>query len=439
MESPPFDAVVIGAGAGGMSAAARLVADRRKVLLIDSLNRLGGRAGSEVIDGFTVNIGAIAIEKGSTFEETFALLGVPLDVREPQPATVFSIDGKIVNISKGGWGMLLGGLTKQAARIGAKFADARAGDLPEAKLSTKEWLAKYTRNETVHGLFRNLCAAIFAANADELPARAFLVYFAQKGAFKRFGFCPRGTQGLWDDLGAGIRRHGGEIWLETRAKGLRIEGGAVTGVEVERGGEVLTIPTRAVIGNMGPRAALDLAGAEAFGAGYAGDARRLPRPAANIVINFATRERLVEVPGLITFSATRRLCNIAELSAMCPEMAPPGWHLHVAYAVPIPALGDFDEQTETEAALQELRENFPGFADARILSIRVMRGDWPAQRSCAGYDMPQETPLANFWHVGDAVKEYGDGGTQACAVTGQRAAALAAAWLDGRRAPQAAQ
>lgn len=429
-EARPYDAVVIGAGAGGMAAAARLVADRRKVLMIDSLNRLGGRAGSEIIDGFTVNIGAIAIEKGSTFEETFDLLGVPLDVREPNPATVFSIGGKIVNITKGGWGMLLGGLTKQAAKIGAKFADARAGDLPEAKLSTKEWLEKYTKNETVHGLFRNLCAAIFAANADELPARAFLVYFAQKGAFKRFGFCPRGTQGLWNDLGDGIRRHGGEIWLETRARGLVVENGMVTAIEVERAGEIHTIPTRSVISNIGPRATLDLAGAEALGTAYAEQARSVPRPTANIVINFATRERLVDVPGLITFSGTRRLCNIAEMSAMCPEMAQPGWHLHVAYAVPTKAIGEFDEKAEIEASLQELREQYPGFASAKVLSIRVMRDAWPAQRTCAGYDMPQETPIPNLWQVGDAVKEYGDGGTQACAVTGKRAARMAAAWLD---------
>ncbi|RJF86478.1 NAD(P)/FAD-dependent oxidoreductase [Oleomonas cavernae] len=430
-ECPPYDAMVIGAGAGGLSAAARLVAAGRRTLLIEGLNRLGGRAASESIEGFTVNLGAIAIEKGSTFEETFNLVGVPLDIREPSPATVFSIDGKIVNVAKGGWGMLLGGLTRQAAKIGAKFADARAGDLPEAKLSTKEWLSKYTKNPTVHGLFRNLCAAIFAANADELPARAFLVYFAQKGAFKRFGFCPRGTMGLWNDLGDGIRRHGGEIWLETRAKGLRIEGGQVTAVEVERGGETLVVPTRSVICNMGPRASLELDGIEAFGPAYARQARDLPRPAANIVINFATREPIVDVPGLVTFSSTRRLCNIAEMTAMCPEMAPPGWHLHVAYAVPIPALGDFDEKAEIEASLQELCEQFPGFAQARLLSIRVMRDGWPAQRSCAGYDLPQETPIPNFWHVGDAVKSYGDGGTQACAETGKIAAALAGHWLDG--------
>lgn len=422
MTDPHFDTLILGAGAGGLSAAARLVAAGQKVLVVERLDRVGGRASSEQIEGFTVNTGAIAIERGGVFEETFDLLGVPLDLREPSPATVFYIDGKVINVAKGGWGLLLGGFTKQAAKIGAKFADARAGDLPEAKLSTAQWLAQYTRNETVHAIFRNLCAAIFAANADELPARAFLTYFAVKGAFKRFGFCPRGTVGLWDDLTAAIRARGGQVWLNSSATALHCADGAVTAVDVLTASGTQRIEARSVISNIGPHATALLPGAEAFGADYVVQAQTAPRSAANIAINFATQTRLLDVPGLVTFGLTRRLCNLGELTASCPELAPPGWFLYVAYAVPKPALGGFDEAVEVEAALQDLRDLFPGFAQARMLSVRVMRGDWPAQRSCAGFDLPQQTPLRNLWHVGDAVKDYGDGGTQACALTGKRAA-----------------
>ncbi|MCK9512125.1 MAG: FAD-dependent oxidoreductase [Pigmentiphaga sp.] len=425
-----YDAVVIGAGAGGMSAAARLVAAGRKVLLTERLDRLGGRASSETIDGHVVNVGAIAIERGGVFEETFDLLGVPLDIREPNPATVFYIDGKVINVAKGGWGMLLGTFTKQAAKIGAKFADARAGDLPEAKLTTQQWLEQYTRNETVHVIFRNLCAAIFAANSDELPARAFLTYFTIKGAFKRFGFCPRGTIGLWNDLGDGIRAHGGEIWLNAPAKALQTQDGRVVSLDIERAGQTHRIHTKAVISNIGPAAVAGLPGAEAFGTDYLEQSRSSLKPAANIVINFATQSRLLDVPGLVTFGQTRRLCNMGELTATCPELAPPGWYQYVAYAVPRPALGEFDESAEIEASLADLRDMFPAFKDAKMLSIRVMRDQWPAQRSCAGFDMPQDTPLANFWHVGDAVKDYGDGGTQACAYTGREAANKVLALLN---------
>ena len=86
---------------------------------------------------------------------------------------------------------------------------------------------------------------------------------------------------------------------------------------------------------------------------------------------------------------------------------------------PIPALGDFDSAAEIELALADLREQFPNFSQARILSTRVMRDDWPAQRSCAGYDLPRETGIEGLWCVGDAVKEYANGGTTACAETAQ--------------------
>src|SRR5699024_3031112 len=197
----------------------------------------------------------------------------------------------------------------------------------------------------------------------------------------------------------------------------------VTGVTVTGADGAETLSASTVISNLGPFATIGLTGAEAaLREDYVKRIRQTVRPSANIVVNFATRERLVSAPGLVTFGRTRCLCNMGELTATCPELAPPGWHQYVAYGVPRPALGAFDEEEQVERTLQDLRDEFPGFASARMLSVRVMRGDWPAQRSCAGFDLPQDTPLPNLWHVGDAVKDYGDGGTQACALTGRHAA-----------------
>ncbi|WP_170958854.1 FAD-dependent oxidoreductase [Magnetospirillum sp. 15-1] len=412
-----FDAVVIGAGAGGLCAAARLANAGFSTVLLESLDRVGGRASTEVIDGFKVNIGAIALELGGVFEETFAALGQPLDVRLPKPASAFYLDHRVVDVGSGGWGMLLGGLTKQAAKILEKFAEARAGSLPDGSQSTEDWLSGYTKNETVHGIFRNLCAAIFSCNADELPARAFLTYFTSKGAFKRFGFCPRGTIGAWEDLAAAAQRKGCDIRLEAPVERILIENGKVCGVVVRQGGEAIRIDAGIVVSNAGPKLTVDLGGEESFPSDYVGLVRNRLKPAANIVINFASRQPLLEAPGIVTFGKTRRLCNMANLTATCPELAPPGWHQYVAYAVPVPALGDFDAEAEIQYALEDLREQFPGFDTVKMLSIRVMRGDWPCQRSCAGYDLPRETGVAGLWCVGDAVKAYGNGGTQACAET----------------------
>lgn len=416
MADQKVDAVVIGAGAGGLCAAARLAHAGLHTIVVDDKDRIGGRASTEEIDGFKVNIGAIAIELGGVFEETFRTVGAHLDIRSPEPASSFLIDGKLIDVGRGGWSLLLGQLTKQASRILEKFADARSGNLPDGRQSTEDWLKAYTSNATVHAIFRNLCAAIFACNADELPARAFLTYFTSKGAFKRFGFCPQGTIGVWNALADVVRRNG-EIWLSSPAVAIHTTGGHVDGVTVMKDGHPVRLATDIVISNAGPKATVALGGEAAFPPTYVQRVRTGLRPAANIVINIASREPLMSHPGIVTFGKTRRLCNMANLTATCPELAPAGWHQYVAYAVPVPALGDFDSDAEVELALTDLREQFANFGTAKILSIRVMRDDWPAQRSCAGYDLPQDTGIEGLWCVGDAVKVYGNGGTQACAET----------------------
>ena len=137
-------------------------------------------------------------------------------------------------------------------------------------------------------------------------------------------------------------------------------------------------------------------------------------------------EPLLAAPGLLSFARTRRLCYVANFTATCPEMAPDGWHLYVGTAVPRPAVGDFDEQAETELLLADLRDEIPGFDRARILSTVVTRDDWPPQRAVAGSDLPRAPPSPTCGTSATAVKEYANGGTTACAETAQLVAAQVA-------------
>jgi phytoene desaturase len=425
----PYDALVIGAGAGGLCAAARLVQRGCRTLVVESRDRVGGRASSVDEDGFTVNTGAVAIEYGGVLEETFRTVGAPFGIRVPEPATLFRLKGRTVDITGGGWGKLINGVTRKGADLLSGLGSARTGDLPDEQLSVKAWLSGYTKNNTIHALFRNLCAAIFAVNSDEMPAKVFLTYFIQKGAFRRFGFSPTGTLGLMSGLADVVAGHG-DVWLDSSVTRLHVEAGRVTGATVSRAGQTVELRPEIVISNAGPAATVALCGREHFDAAYLARMDRDLKATANIVVNVASRDPLLDVPGIVTFGITRRLCNLANLTVTCPELAPEGWHLAVAYGVPVPAVGDFDEAAEVAATLDDLRDEIRDFdRRARILSIRVMRGDWPAQRSIAGLDLPRETTLDNLWNVGDGVREYANGGVQACAESAKLAVEQALALL----------
>lgn len=421
MHSAQFDAVVIGAGAGGLFTAARLAHRGYRTLVVERLDKVGGRASTDDIDGFKVNTGAIVIEVGGITQQTCAEVGAPFDIREPKPALLYRIGGKNVDVTGGGWGFLLSKLTREGAKLVAGIGAARSDDgLPEDQISTAEWVSRYTKNERVHGIFRNMCASIFAVGSEDLPARVFLTYFTRKSAFKRFGFHPEGTIGLWRGLAGAVESRGGQVWLSAPVTRILSDGGRVTGVEVLRGDETVCVTTPVVVSDVGPAATVKLLGEEVVPTDYQDLVKKSDRPTSMISVNFASRDSLVDVPGMLSFATSRRLAYIANFTDTCPEMAPQGWHLYVGTSVPKPSIGDFDEAAETELLLQDLRDNIDGFDDrARILSIAVTRDDWPPQRAVAGFDLPHDTPFAGLWNVGDAVKEYANGGTTACAETAQ--------------------
>jgi phytoene desaturase len=413
-----FDALVVGAGAGGLFAAARLSHQGYRVLVVERLDRVGGRASTEIIDGFAVNNGAIVIEVGGITEETFAEVGARFDVRRAKPPLLYRIGGKDVDVTGGGWGFLLSKLSRQGAKVLDGLGAARTDDgLPaDAQLSTADWLRKFTTNENVHGMFRNMCGSIFAVSSEDLPAKVFLTYFTRKSAFKKFGFCPEGTIGVWRALADVVEGNGGEIWLDSEVTELTLDdAGLVSGARVTRPGEQVSVSCRFAVSDVGPANTADLVGRDRLPADYVGGVDTTP--CSMIVLNFASQENLVDAPGMLSFTRTKRMCYVANFTATCPEMAPEGWNLYNGTSVPEPATGDFDEEREIELLRQDLRDNIPGFDRARVLSTTVWRGAWPPQRAVAGYDISHETPIANLWNVGDAVKQYANGGTTACAET----------------------
>jgi phytoene dehydrogenase-like protein len=415
---PDFDALVIGAGAGGVCAAARLAHRGYRTLLVESRDRVGGRASTREIDGFLVNTGALVIEIGGPVEQTLREVGKPFDLYVPEPATVlrwgrrdFNADAGPIGWARGAVPRLLKTLTRRVPRL-----------RPERGQSVTAWLARFTRNKAIHRLVDNIVGAMFAASGDDLPGEVFLHYFAEGSAFKKIGFAPGGTIEVWKPLADVVVENGGQVWLNSTVRRLTFSpDGRVNGAVIDRAGESVTVTARVVVSDAGPLATVALAGPENLPAGYADEVRRATDPAAIVTVHFASTKPLAPFQGLALIGKSRRLVYVANFSAPEQRRAPEGWYLYCGASVPRPARGNFDLEKEKSLLLQDLRDQFPGLDEATILAVDVTARDWPAQRAVTGYDLPIQTPIANLWNVGDGVKPWGEAGTAACAETAREA------------------
>ena len=98
--------VVIGAGFGGLSAAAHLVGGRHEVTVVEREATAGGRATSVREDGFTLELGPTVFTMPDLLDATFAAMGstrsdhVTLDPLDPMYRAVFA-DGSSLLVRRG--------------------------------------------------------------------------------------------------------------------------------------------------------------------------------------------------------------------------------------------------------------------------------------------------------------------------------------------------
>lgn len=423
--STRFDVLVIGAGAGGICAAARVASLGYRVLVVEALERIGGRASTRDVNGFLCNTGALVIEKNGAVGQLYRDLGLTLQLYEPKKAsTVVKIGKRYLNATEGPVGWTRAFLPRLLAGGARAFSRLR----PEPGQSTRQWLDQLTRNKTVHLAVDNVLGAMFAASADQFPADAFLHFFTKDTSYRKIGMPPGGTRSVWEPLVELTRQRGGEFWLNSRAEALSFgPEGQVTGATIRRdSGEIIEVSCGILISNAGPLATRRLA-ASAYPDTYGEKIEAWSNPAAILTAHFASRKPLADFPCLALYTRSRRMVYAGNFSA--PELGrtPAGWHLYCAASVPKPSTGQFDVEAEKALLLADIADHFPGFDPSMILTIDVTAHDWPAQRAITGYDLPVDTPVPNLWNVGDGVKPWGSSGTASCAETARLAVEQATA------------
>lgn len=207
------------------------------------------------------------------------------------------------------------------------------------------------------------------------------------------------------------------MWTNSPVEQILIERGRVKGLIISRAGSKVEIEAGLLISDLGTKATVELAGRDNFDADYLKQVDALmTAPIVHTLV--ASDKPLAGIKGIAVIAGTKRIVTAILLTNTCPELAPPGQHLMVCWGTPASSLHHVDKEEEGKLVLQDIREVFPDFdRHGRILwmDVRDIDHEFVAYRSWMGYDMPQETPILNLFHVGDAVKPFGWEGTVACA------------------------
>jgi phytoene dehydrogenase-like protein len=421
-----FDALIIGAGMGGMSAAARLVAGGKRVLLLEKSGHLGGRCSHRERDGVRVTTGAIMLpmaEHNAT-REPFDLLGVPFNMIELTGRMRYRLRHGDFDQAKTGGGLrsviafAFNGDSAGANKLFDAFVTAMK-TLPPDTITFKAWLDGETANTDVKNLFQGFCAALMGTNLHEIPAGEFFRFMRYSSRGSRFGMAPDGNGANMEALAAAIEARGSAILRHTNCHRIVLENGRATGVLAKSADQPESFfAADVVISNTGPARTIELAGGREHFAdpAYLERLDASPHEAPIFHISFVTDAPLLNgFDGCMVFGNTRNLIYLEIPSLISPSVSPPGQFLHTAFGAPSDA-ACADLKAELAHTRAELEENFPGqLAHARFLVNARHSGQSPGMHRWAGHMMPVTTPIANLYNVGDGCTPPGTIGTEGSA------------------------
>jgi len=240
-----YDAVIIGAGLGGLTAGAKLAKEGRKVLLIEQHSQPGGCATTFRRGDFTLEVGLHEMDGPSARDmksRIFTDLGVFDSVEFVRlPEFYRFLNGRISitvpHDAEAAASILTEAFPGEATGIRAYFdlllaprKKPSGSDSPDMSLG--EFLDSIIKNEDL----KLILLGNLGYFHDDPYSLSLAYYSVAQGSYYTGGasFIRGGSQRLSDHLAEFIRNHGGEILFNHLVKGITIADGKATGVTFKR-------------------------------------------------------------------------------------------------------------------------------------------------------------------------------------------------------------
>jgi phytoene dehydrogenase-like protein len=409
-----YDVVVVGAGLGGLLAAAQFLRRGQRVLVVERLAHPGGRFTAKTFQGAQVSTGAVhMLPFGANGELAGMLraLGMPYPVHDADVFGSFHVRGKqyvcrsILQLA----GVLGARQFAELGRVGAAMF-LRSPRPEERALSFREWLdrrADAKRSPELYAYFERMCHFALSVDLANVSYPEIVEITKNMLRYGPPGIVDGGCAAMTGELERRVNAEGGEVRLQQDVLAIEHDGAAAMGVRVRdrQSGEECVVHAPLIISNIGPEATRRLTGASDSAPEVAPPSLPARPEASGLKVHLLSDHSIIPHKGIMYCLDTQRIAGVVQPSNSDRRLAPPGKHLLITHQI----LRGEDINVEREAARADLRYLFGDeFGKSiTILTMSQYRGEWPVNRAAQGDDVGTRTGLAGLYLVGDAVKPSG--------------------------------
>jgi phytoene dehydrogenase-like protein/NAD-dependent dihydropyrimidine dehydrogenase PreA subunit len=415
-----YDAVVIGAGIGGLMTAAGLAKAGKKVLVLEQLSFVGGKYTHLMYKDYAITTAAWTCPgPNSRVGKLCTQLGAEIEwkvSRDPKSFGSHKVvmkDGRRFNSLDETQETIVGG-KRGMASVYDWIADMYNpnASYPET-MTAREYIRNFIPdNREYENYVETIITYCFASQTVDtfsaMETKRAIVDSIE--AMATWGTAIGGTGAIVAGVENVIRKHGGEIATRTRVSRINIWDGKATGVTLEDG---RVVKAGFIIHNAGLNRLITLAGEENLPKEYVGRLQAaVPADVAALVLG--TRESLLgEGFSLLHTMGWERTLNCYSPTFFDPKLAPAGRHaLDVFWVMQAP----YNRRKELDIVLATLREVFPNFDQVVDLQVPMFfSGLWTAEMAhrigqSGSARLDPVSPLKDLYLVGYDCIGYGMAG-----------------------------